>query len=254
MPLRDYGVLVARAVDQRREGGGDSPHFQIHVVDDAGVDYRIAVNVQSQQSPSELLYLADDDFAHPILATAARRGGWTPLPGRPGGAEPRLHPRQPLRPSRMRLLPPDVRGPDNDLADLLGHYVARADRRPGRPGLRLRRALGTGADDAGQDLRLPARQRRPRHPHEPGQQRPASPATTASGRTAACCCTSPARTSGSRSSSPSRARPGTPTTRPATPSPGRPEPGGPSRRGDRPVRIVGRPGQPGRPGAGGGDA
>ena len=64
MPLNKYGVLVGRAVDSRREGGTDSPHYQVRI-DAGGTSYRIAVNVLSQESPSELLYLADDDFRHP---------------------------------------------------------------------------------------------------------------------------------------------------------------------------------------------
>jgi hypothetical protein len=64
MPLNKYGLLVGRAVDCRREGGTDTPHYQVRI-DAAGTSYRIAVSVLSQESPSELLYLADDDFRHP---------------------------------------------------------------------------------------------------------------------------------------------------------------------------------------------
>jgi uncharacterized protein YukJ len=127
MPLSSYGVLSARAVDSRREGSGDTPHYQIHVVDDEGTEYRIAVNVQSQQSPSELLYLVDDHFAHPV-ATAA--GGldskWHPLASGPGGPNLDYIRANLFEPAQMRLLAPDVAGPDNDLADLLDHYVKRA--------------------------------------------------------------------------------------------------------------------------------
>jgi uncharacterized protein YukJ len=125
MPLKDYGVLVARAVDQHREGAGDSPHFQIHVVDDAGIDFRIAVNVMSQQSPSELLYLVDDQFAHPILGLLPP-SGWTSLPAHPGGPGLDFIRGNLFDHTRMQLLPPDVSGPDNDLADLLGLHVTRA--------------------------------------------------------------------------------------------------------------------------------
>ena len=76
-------------------------------------------------------------------------------------------------PAQMRPLPPDVSGPDNDLADLLDHYVARAIA-DGTRALRVRAALGTRGGQGRQDVRLPPRQRRPRHPHEPGQQPPAS--------------------------------------------------------------------------------
>jgi uncharacterized protein YukJ len=51
-------------VDQRAEGGTDSPHYQIHVRG-GGVDFRVAVNVLSQEQPPELLYVADESFSHP---------------------------------------------------------------------------------------------------------------------------------------------------------------------------------------------
>jgi uncharacterized protein YukJ len=75
MPLNRYGVLAARVIDRRSEGGTDTPHYQIHVRG-GEVDFRVAVNVLSQQQPSELLYIADEAFHHPMLAG---------LPGLPEG-------------------------------------------------------------------------------------------------------------------------------------------------------------------------
>jgi uncharacterized protein YukJ len=127
VPLRSYGVLSGRVIGTRREGATDTPHYQIHVVDEAGTDYRVAVNVQSQQSPSELLYLVTDDFRHPLtngLATA--RSGWSPLPSRAGGSSLDYIRANLFDPSDMRALPPEVSGPDNDLADLFDHYLQRA--------------------------------------------------------------------------------------------------------------------------------
>ena len=127
MPLSAYGVLVARAVESRREGDVDTPHYQIHVIDDAGTHYRIAVNVKSQQSPSELLYVVDDDFTHPILGLLPpAAGGWTLLPRGPGGPNLDFIRGNLFQRSDLRLLPPDLSGPDNDLADLLDLYVRRA--------------------------------------------------------------------------------------------------------------------------------
>src|SRR3954453_16212052 len=65
VPLHDYGVLAGRVVDTRREGSADTPHYQIRLADGAGTPYRAAINLLSQQSPSELLYLVNDDFRHP---------------------------------------------------------------------------------------------------------------------------------------------------------------------------------------------
>jgi uncharacterized protein YukJ len=128
MPLQSYGVLAARAVGRRREAGSsDSPHFQIHLVDAGGTAYRCAVNVLSQLPPSELLYVADEDFRHPLTdLLPAEPVGWTPLPSRPGAASLDFIRGNLFDPDAMRPLPPDVPGQDNDLADRLDHFTNRA--------------------------------------------------------------------------------------------------------------------------------
>jgi uncharacterized protein YukJ len=127
MPLSSYGVLRARAIDRRREDASDpSPHYQVHVTDDQGTGYRVAVNVLSQEAPSELLYLAIDDFHHPLTGELPTASGWISLPPRPGAANLDFIRGNLFDPTLMRPLPPDVVGPDNDLADRLDHYVQRA--------------------------------------------------------------------------------------------------------------------------------
>ena len=126
MPLNAYGVLIATPVERRRESSRDTPHFQIHAVA-GGEHHRIAVNVLSQQAPSELLYLVDEDLRHPVTAAlAGLELGWHALPSQPGGASLDFIRANLFDPARMRTLPPDVSGPDNDLADLLDHNVTRA--------------------------------------------------------------------------------------------------------------------------------
>ncbi|MGP4007558.1 DUF2278 family protein [Streptomyces sp. 4N124] len=127
MPLKAYGVLITRAVDTRREGADDTPHYQIHLTDDAGTHYRAAVNVLSQERPSELLYLVDEDFRHPVTdRLEGLTSGWNTLPAGPGGPNLDFVRGTLFDPARMRPLPPDAEGPDNDLADVLDHYVRRA--------------------------------------------------------------------------------------------------------------------------------
>ncbi|MDC0767964.1 DUF2278 family protein [Streptomyces sp. HD] len=127
MPLKTYGVLVGRAVDTRREGAHDTPHYQIHLTDDQGTHYRAAVNVQSQQKPAELLYFVSEDFRHPITdRLAGLQSGWNTLPSGPGGPNLDFVRGNLFDPALMRKLPPDLEGPDNDLADLLDHSVRRA--------------------------------------------------------------------------------------------------------------------------------
>ncbi|GAA3192484.1 YukJ family protein [Actinocorallia longicatena] len=122
MALKNYGVLAGRAVGKRREGGRDTPHFQIHLVDEDAVSYRIAVNVLSKEEPSQLLYLADEDFAHPITDDLPEAGsGWTPLDRGLDFVRGGLVDR-----TSMIALPPEVPGPGNDLADRLETHIDKA--------------------------------------------------------------------------------------------------------------------------------
>ncbi|WP_438387683.1 DUF2278 family protein [Actinopolyspora saharensis] len=128
MPLRSYGVVTARVVDTRREGSSDdTPHYQIHLVDDGGTHYRAAVNVKSAQPPWELLYFAAEDFRHSLIEQLPAAGsGWNALSSESGGASLDYVRADLVERSQMRPVPPDVDGADNDLADFLDRYVNRA--------------------------------------------------------------------------------------------------------------------------------
>ena len=126
MPLKSYGVLAGRALERRREGATDTPHYQLRLRTGDGSDFRIAVNVQSQESPSELLYLVDENLEHPATTTLTTLDGWRALPSAAGGSNLDYIRGNLFDHTAMRSLPPDVTGPDNDLADLLDHYVQRA--------------------------------------------------------------------------------------------------------------------------------
>ncbi|MFP4099418.1 DUF2278 family protein [Coleofasciculus sp.] len=58
MPLENYGVLKGRPV-QRRLATTANAHYQVHIVD-KDTDYRIAINVRSKLSPSELEYVCGE--------------------------------------------------------------------------------------------------------------------------------------------------------------------------------------------------
>ena len=97
------------------------------MVDGGGVHFRIAVNVKSKSAPSELLYLVDDDFQHPITAALeALPSDWNDLPSSPGGVALDFVRGNLFDPALMRALPADVEGPDNDLADVLEANIMRA--------------------------------------------------------------------------------------------------------------------------------
>ena len=126
MPLARYGVLAGRVVDRRAEGGTDTPHYQVHVRG-AGAEFRVAVNVLSQQHPSELLYLADEAFGHPVTqGLADLADGFTLLPSQAGGLALDYIRANLFDRTMMRPVPATAPGPDNDLADKLDHFVERA--------------------------------------------------------------------------------------------------------------------------------
>jgi uncharacterized protein YukJ/translation initiation factor 1 (eIF-1/SUI1) len=126
MPLAQYGVLKGKAIAAKREDNQSTPHYQVHILA-SNVHYRIAVNVKSQASPSELLFLVDDKFQHPITAHLPDLAeGFTPLPSAPGGQALDYIRANLFNRLDMRLLPANLPGPDNDLSDQLEHFVNRA--------------------------------------------------------------------------------------------------------------------------------
>jgi len=125
MPLQRYGVLKGRAVG-RRLGAGSSPHYQVHIVDET-TDYRIAINVRSQLSPSDLEYLVDEQFDHPILGGLGGLPlGFTTLESSPGGVALDYIRGNLFDRERMRPLPFNLPGPDNDLNEAIDHLIQRA--------------------------------------------------------------------------------------------------------------------------------
>ncbi len=126
MPISRYGVLRGAVVDTYRERQFERPHYQLHVR--AGsTDYRVAVNVQYQSPPSELLYLVDDDFRHPMIGMLpSLKAGFSRVQPRRGGLAIDYVRGRLLRRRDMRPLPANVPGPDNDLSDLLTAYAAAA--------------------------------------------------------------------------------------------------------------------------------
>jgi uncharacterized protein YukJ len=125
VPLQNYGVLKGRPI-ARRLGETSNAHYQIHVVDHT-TDYRVAVNVKSQLSPSELEYLIDGRFQHPITANLPCLPlGFTPLSSQPGGMALDFIRGNLFSRERMQPLPFDVPGPNNDLNEAIDTYIQQA--------------------------------------------------------------------------------------------------------------------------------
>jgi uncharacterized protein YukJ len=110
----------------RQLGSGSTPHYQVRLAAD-GSDYRIAVNVKSQQSPSELLYLIVERYAHPVLdGLTTLPNGFTELDSRPGGLALDYIRANLFAPRDMIPLPFDLPGPDNDLNERIDAQLQRA--------------------------------------------------------------------------------------------------------------------------------
>ena len=126
MPIARYGVLKGRPIS-RRLATGSSPHYQIQIVDEAGTNYRIAVNVLSQVAPSEVMYYVKTFFVHPITSLVQPfSSGFHELPSKPDSGALDFIRGNLLQPELMTPLPIDVPGPDNDLNEKLDQIVQRA--------------------------------------------------------------------------------------------------------------------------------
>jgi len=125
LPIANYGVLKGRPIS-RRLGSGSSPHYQIEMVDDDGTHYRVAVNVLSQTSPSEVMFYVKSFFVHPMtdVVGALATGFHDLAPDSSSGALDFIRGNL-LQPGLMTPLPISAAGPDNDLNEKLDSLIQR---------------------------------------------------------------------------------------------------------------------------------
>src|SRR5882762_2486594 len=86
MPIKDYGVLKGKA-SQRILATKKSEHYQI-LINHGNDPQRIAINTESSEAPSQVLFYADDNFHHAItdaILQAELAVGFTPLSSKPNG-------------------------------------------------------------------------------------------------------------------------------------------------------------------------
>ena len=124
MPLKNYSVLKGSAIDFRF-ASGSNPHYQVLVVDDTA-QYRIAINVQSQDR-SDLEYIISSHWEHPLqdLLRELPRG-IRAIQSRPGDIALDYIRGNVVDPQLFTSIPMNLPGPDNDLNEKLDHYVQRA--------------------------------------------------------------------------------------------------------------------------------
>ena len=132
MPLPRYGVLVGRATAKldspaaMQKNPGSKPHFQI-LIEENNIKHRIAVNVKSDQQPSDLLFYLADNYVHPILAILKSLPiGFSTLPKQPNTAALDYIRGNLFNINDMKTMPTLIGGPNNDLNDIFNLHVERA--------------------------------------------------------------------------------------------------------------------------------
>ena len=114
MALENYGIFRGWVVECQ-SAAGERPHYHI-LVRDKKQYFRVTVAVASYTYPSELIYLTDEDYSHPLLDKLPDyHYGFTPLEkSYQGGAIDYIRANL-LDLTKMQVLPYDLPGPNNDL-------------------------------------------------------------------------------------------------------------------------------------------
>jgi len=127
MPIKDYGVLKGKA-SKRILATKKSEHYQI-LINEGDDPHRIAINTQSSEPPSQVLFYADDDFHHAITDALLQAGlpdAFTPLPSKPDGLALDFIRGNLFDVAQMVPLDSNVPGDNNDLNDKLDFFVQQA--------------------------------------------------------------------------------------------------------------------------------
>lgn len=125
MPLKNYGVLKGKAVEVRLATSRNA-HYQVRLIDET-TDYRIAINVRSQMTPSEVEYIVIDNFSHPVLNKLPEfQLGFTQLAPTPQSGALDFIRDNLFDRAMMKPLPFDVPGIDNDLNEKIDRVMQRA--------------------------------------------------------------------------------------------------------------------------------
>ena len=125
MSLENYGVLVGKAIE-KKIGSGSKPHYQIHIIDNT-TDYRISVNVKSQATPSELIYVIDENYQHHALEGLIElASGFHHINSVANGLAIDFIRGNFFQPDEMVALTHNIPGPNNDLNDKIDKHLQRA--------------------------------------------------------------------------------------------------------------------------------
>jgi uncharacterized protein YukJ len=126
MPLKRYGILKGTPVGHLREA--DDDHYQV-LIKAGDTLHRIAVNVKSAapNAPSTLLFLTTTAVSEELKeGLAALSPGYTQLASNAGGLAQDYVRGGNVKSGKMKPVPPDEEGKDNDLKDKLEAAMVKA--------------------------------------------------------------------------------------------------------------------------------
>jgi uncharacterized protein YukJ len=138
MPLIDgYGVLKCRAIKGETEREDKkSPHYFITGTDTKNNNkkYSVAINVKSVVKPFDLLVFINEDFQHPIVSKLVNLDfGFTKLGSseqKPGGIALDFIRSNLFDVTKMKPVPADAPGAEDDINDRIDLVVKRAIKTP----------------------------------------------------------------------------------------------------------------------------
>ncbi len=125
LALKNYGVLKGKPVDSKM--GGGNPHYEVLIKDKNDTKYRIAINIESQGWPSEVLYYVEEDFhSEDLTKLSCLEYGFTEIKNNNPDIGLDYIKGDLFDPAKMIPLPADIEGPDNDLNEKIQHYITHA--------------------------------------------------------------------------------------------------------------------------------
>ena len=121
MPLKSYGVLKGEIIGSLPDA--DDDHYQI-LVEAESKKWRIAVNVKSAATPSEVLYIGRTGLPAGLTKQlTALKPGFTKLKSVAGGLAQDFVRGGLVEIKKMIALPPDKPGDYNDLREMIDNAV-----------------------------------------------------------------------------------------------------------------------------------
>lgn len=138
MPIQNYGVLCGSIKDKLDSASalkkvpGGSPHYEI-LLQAANINYRIAVNVKSNDSPPDLLFYLDDNYKGKNIPFLTKLpDGYTALSSNSKSGAIDFLRGHLFDLKKMRVVPA-IQDPvsGNDLNDIFTLYLDQAMKTPG---------------------------------------------------------------------------------------------------------------------------